>query len=83
MGLLVSFGGGSRGVGGVKGGLTEPYRARFAHLEDLYGTRFCSRHHIMVELAKVYRVGITGPFLDLSGPPRGSQGAIFEQIKPF
>ena len=65
--------GGSRWV---KGGLLDPYRALFAPLEVLYGTRFGSKHHMMVQLAHVNRVGITDPFPDLWSHPRGSQKAI-------
>ena len=60
----------------VKGGLLEPYRALFAHLEVLYGTRFGSKHHKMVQLSNIYRVVITDPPLDLLGPPEGSQRAF-------
>ena len=49
----------------VKGGLLDPYRTLFAPLEVLYGTRFGSKHHIMVQLSNVYRGGTTGPFSDL------------------
>ena len=45
-----------------RGGLLDPYRALFAPLDVLYGTRFGSKHHIMIPLAHVYRVGNTGPF---------------------
>ena len=59
--------------GGVKGGLLDPYRSRFAPLEALQGIGFGPKHHIMVQLVNVYRVGITGPFQDLGGSPRGFQ----------
>ena len=49
----------------VKGGLLDPYRTLFAPLEVLYGTRFGSKHHMMVQLAYANRVGITDPFPDL------------------
>ena len=59
--------GGSRGVwrglGGSRGGLLYPYRALFAPLEVKYSTRFGSKHYIMVQLANVYWVSITDPFL--------------------
>ena len=59
--------GGSRGVwrglGGPRGGLLYPYRALFAPLEVEYGTRLGSKHYIMVQLASVYWVSITDPFL--------------------
>ena len=67
----------------VKGSLLDPYSALFAPLEVLYGTRFGCKHHVMAKLANMYRVGITDPYLDLWGPPGGSQRAIHEQIKPF
>ena len=65
-----------RGVGGFKGVFGEvwgdpegvcytPIKALFAPLEVLYGTRFCSKHHIIVQPANVYRIDITGPFLNL------------------
>ena len=60
--LLVGVLGGREGS---RGGLSDPYRARFAHLEDLYGTRFGSNHHIIVQLVNVCRVGITDPFVVL------------------
>ena len=70
--------GGSRWV---KGGLLEPYRALFSPLEVLYGNRIGSKRHMMVQLAHVYRVGITDPFPDLWSPPRGSQTAIIRANK--
>ena len=51
------------GFGGVHGGLLSPYWALFAPLEVLYGTRFGSKHHILVLLAKLYWIDITDPFL--------------------
>ena len=62
--------------GWVKGGLLDPYRALFAPLEVLYGTRFGSKHHMMVQLTHVNRISITDPFSDLWSPPRGYQKAI-------
>ena len=62
---LGRFGGVLRGFGLVLGGLLDPYRALFTPLEVLYGTRFGSQHHMMVQLAHVNRVGITDPFPDL------------------
>ena len=59
--------GGSRWV---KGGLLDPYRALFAPLEVLFGTRFGSKHHIMAQLPNGDTVGITDPFLDLLGQCR-------------
>ena len=64
-GGLREFWGGSGRSRGVKGGLLDPYRAHFASLELLSGTRFGSKNHKMVQLANVYRVGITDPFQDL------------------
>ena len=72
-----------RGSTLVKVGLLDPYSALFAPLEVLYGTRFGSKHHIMAQLANMYRVGITDPYLDLWGPPRDSQRAIYDLIKLF
>ena len=57
------------GSRGVKGCLLDPYRTLFASLEVLYGTRFGSKHHILVQLAHVYRVGIANPFLYPLGFP--------------
>ena len=65
----------------VSGGLLDPYRALFAPLDVLYGTRFGSKHHIMIHLANIYRIGITDPFLELWGPPGDSHKAISEQIQ--
>ena len=56
----------------VNGVLLDPYIALFAPLEILQETRLGSKHHIIVQLANVYRVGITGIFLELWGPSRGS-----------
>ena len=53
------------GSGWVKGGLLDLYRALFAPLEVLYGTRFGSKHHMMVQLAHVNSVGITDHFPEL------------------
>ena len=52
----------------VKGGLLDPYRALFAPLEVLYGTRLGSKHHMMVQLAYTYSEGISDPFVDFWGP---------------
>ena len=59
------------GAWGVKWGLMDPYRTLFAPLEVLYRTKFGSKYHIMVQLANVYKVGITDHFLDLSGHYQG------------
>ena len=48
------FKGGLGGSGGSRGGLLYPFMALFALLEVLYGTRFGSKHYIMVQLANVY-----------------------------
>ena len=74
------------GLGGstvVWGGLLDPYRTLIASLEVLYGTKFGSKQLIMVQLANMYRKGITDPFVDLFGPPwrlqnvhLGANGAI-------
>ena len=57
--------GGSRvfwgGLEGSRGCLLYSYKALFV----LYGTRLCSKHHIIVQPANVYRIDITGPFLNL------------------
>ena len=53
------------GLEGSRGCLLYSYKALFAPLEVLYGTRFCSKHHIIVQPANVYRIDITGPFLNL------------------
>ena len=42
------------GSGGSRGGLIYPCKALFAPLELLHGTRFGSKHFIMVQLANVY-----------------------------
>ena len=60
----------------VKGVQFDPYRAVFAPLEVLYGTRFGFKHHIKAQLVHTYRVGITDSFLDLWGFSGGSQRAI-------
>ena len=60
--------------GGVSG--VYPYTALFAPLEVLYGTRFGSKHHIMVQLDKLFWPSITDPVLDLWDHSRGPQNAI-------
>ena len=57
--------------GWSKGGLIDHYRALLTPQEVSYGTRFGSKHHIMVQLAYVYRVGITDPLSDLWSSPKG------------
>ena len=72
----------ARGVGGmgakgeVKRGLLDPYRALFSPLKVLYDTKFGSKHHIMVQIANVYKIDITDPFWDLWSLPGGPQRAI-------
>ena len=41
------------GLGGSRRGLLYPCMALFARLEVMYGTRFGSKHYIMVQLANV------------------------------
>ena len=63
--MVVSGGSGGfkGGLGSSRGGLLYPYRALFAPLEVENGTRLGSKHYIMVQLASVYWVSITDPFL--------------------
>ena len=68
--------GGLGGLGESRGGLLNPYRTLFSPLKVLYSTKFGSKQHIMIQLANVYKVGITDPFLNLWGPSRGPQSAI-------
>ena len=68
------FGGVWGGLGGsrwVKVCLLDFYRMLFAPLEVLYGTRFGSKHHMMVQLAHIRKVGITDPFSSPLEPPQG------------
>ena len=53
------------GLGEVKRVLLDPYRALFSPLKVLYGTKFGSKQHIMVQMANVYKIDITDPFWDL------------------
>ena len=58
--------------------------ALFFPLEVLYGTRFGSKHHMMVPLAQVSKVGITDPFPDLWSPPQGlPKGQYISKYSPF
>ena len=82
-GFKRGFGGVWGGLGGSHGCLLYPYKAFFAHLEVLYGTRFCSKHHILAQLANVCKVDITGPFLDLRAPQGAPKGPLYEPIEPF
>ena len=43
------------GSRGVKRGLLDPFRVFFVPLEVLYGTKFGSKHHKIVQLANVYK----------------------------
>ena len=60
----------------VKGGLLDPSMSLFAPLKVLYGTRFGSKHHLMVQVGHVKRLGITDPFPDLQSLSRCPQRAI-------
>ena len=73
----VFLGGVLGGSGGVKECVLDHYRTLFAPLEVLFGTRFSSKHHIMVKMANIHWVGITGPFLDLLGPFYGLPNSHF------
>ena len=75
--------GGLGGLKGAKRGLLDPLRALFAPLEVLYGTKFGSNHHIMVQLANVNKVSITDPILHRRGTPKDHQRAISWANKPF
>ena len=68
--------GGLRAQGEVKRGLLDPYRALFSPLKVLYDNKFGSKHHIMVQMANVYKIDITDPFWDLWSLPGGPQRAI-------
>ena len=59
------------GVGGSTRFCLTPIKTFLAPLEALYDTRFGSRHHIMVQLAYVNRVGITDPLSDLWSSHKG------------
>ena len=68
-----------RGVKGVKGGLLDPFGALFAPLKAFYCTKFGSKHHIMVQLANVYKAGINDPFLSDPGVPGSSSFSVFDK----
>ena len=68
--------GGIWGLKLVKGVLLVLYISLFSPLEVSYGTRFGSKHHLMVQLVNIYRVGITDQFLDLCSTSGGSQTAV-------
>ena len=63
-----------------------PLKDTFCPSLSLLQDKFGSKHHIMVQLANIYKVGITDPFLDLSGPPKGNfiakQAILRPQIVP-
>ena len=61
---------------GGPGGSAWPLYGYFAPLEVFYGTRFGSKLLILVQLAYIYREGISGPYVDLWGPLGGSQKTI-------
>ena len=66
--------GGLEGSRGVYGSLLYLYKAHFARLEVLYGTRLDSKHPILFQMANLSWIGITDPFLNLwalLGPPTG------------
>merc|ERR1711974_435551 len=79
-GVFLGVFGGSRGVTGC---LVDPYRTLFAPLEDLYGTRFSSKHHILVQLAYVNRVALLTHFRTLGAPLGVPKAPLYEQIMPF
>ena len=56
--------------------MLDPYRALFSPLKVLYDTKFGPKHHMMVQMANVYKIDITDPFLDLWSLPGGPQRAI-------
>ena len=62
--------------GGSRGGLLYPFKALYAPLKVLHGTRFGSRQYKMAQLANVNWVSITEPFLAGWGHSRGPQRAI-------
>ena len=64
------------GVGGSRGGLLYPFKALYAPLKVLHGTRFGSRQYKMARLANVIWVSITEPFLSGWGHSGGSKRAI-------
>ena len=63
-------------VGGSRGGLLYPYKALYAPLKVLHGTRFGSRQYKMAQLVNVNWVSITEPFLSGWGHSGGSKRAI-------
>ena len=76
--------GGSGGVwGGSRRGLLYPCMALFALLEVLYGTRFDSKHHILVQLAWLYSVCNTDLLLDLWGPLGAPKRPLYDVLGTF
>ena len=67
--------------GGVSG--VYPYTALFAPLEVLYGTRFGSKHHIMVQLDKFSDQASLTQFWTFGAPLGAPKRPFYEQIKPF
>ena len=65
----------------VNGVLLDPYIALFAPLEILQKTRLGCKHHIIVQLANVYRVVITGIFWSFGAPQGAPKMPLYEQIK--
>ena len=59
-----------------EGGLLDPQRTLVAPLKVFWGTRFNSKHDIMVQLVNIYGESANDPFLDLCGPTGGSRKKI-------
>ena len=68
--------GGSRGDHQQSRGVCLTPIEHFVPRASLEGTRFGSKHHILVQLAQLYREGISDPLVNLWGPPGGSQKTI-------
>ena len=64
------------GLGEVKRVLLDPYRALLSPLKVVYDTKFGPKHHMMVQMANVYKIDITDRFLDLWSLPGGPQRTI-------
>ena len=60
-----------------------PYRALFAPLEVLLGTRFCSKHNIMVQLTNMVTRWVSLTHFWTFWPPRAPNRPLFEQIDPL
>ena len=91
-GLRGGFGGWGflgRPRGGQEGSAW-PLKGTFSPSGSLVQDKFGSKHHIMVQLTNIYKVGINDPFLGLSGhyqgPPKGDfitkQAILRPQIVP-